>query len=829
MSKQEIKDYKNLKKILAFFKELIEWIVKVYVKIRPKKTYWTIAVPLTFIIINDLAQPFSVYSKVIEAYASEVNNPILKFLLNFLAACLDFDLPNIITVFLVFLLLLFSVIKILEGRNNPHLKVIIDEIESKKLKKEDVEKAIRTQVEKQLQKQVNSEKYIPEIFIETGNNRENLRYFSNPILFSKKIHETIKNADFRIFNRKNLKLGGNKFEIEIKSFELPISINNYYEKLTNWIKYLKVKLAEITDSKISRNDIYSYESKIKDRIDDISYLKSKVCLITETAGQGKTNFICDYANRFVLGTQNPAVFLTGTEINPNDIRETIIKKVFPNNQNLNFENFMEKIREICEEREQLFLIIIDGINENINTQIFSNTLEHFISDILEYHFVKVIISCRKEYYDHNFSNIENSSFKKTICRMNSLGMRHNEELNDKLFDLYFYHFKIGYESVARQVFDQLMSNFLLLRIFCEAFAGQNIGKVNNIYKEELFNKYYEKKIIEIEGRLSKKDEFGIKSKIDIKKFLKDVVVYMIEHKQYSNVPLDSILDSTENREIYIRFLDENILIKRDPKANNKTVFGYSEVVSFTFDEFRDYLISKYLVEEFYPNEQFEDFVTNSIDSNSQILEGCGTFLFHFLREMENSEMKSKVYKLSWFKKIFIKSIFDVRDETVSDEEKEMIKETFNSSNEHSYQIVNNLMRRSKKSFSKLNIELLFALIKELDTVSYNEKFLSKFSNRTDRYEARFYNTIPLQELINLAIKKFENEEFDNDSKYHNLFNILLYLMPINNNWRIKQTYERYAYKYIDKAKNQIVDVLKSKNQVLVKEVKLFCKEYEISL
>lgn len=818
-----------MKKILKPFKELFEWIIKIYLKIRPKKTYWTIAVPLTLIIINDFAQPFSVYSKSIEAYANEVENPILRFLLNFLSACLDFDLPTIITVFFIFLLLLFSAIKILEGRNNPQLKTIIDEIESKKIKKEDVENALKKQVEKQLHKQVNSGKYIPEIFIETGNNRENLRYFSNPVLFSQKIYETIKNADFRIFNRKNSKLGGNHFEVEIENFDLPISIDNYIEKLTNWIENLNTKLTEITESKISRNDIYSYESKIKDRIDDASYLKSRVCLITETAGQGKTNFICDFANRFVLGTENPAIFLTGTEINPNDIRETIIKKAFPNKQNLNFENFIEKIGEICEERKQLFLIIIDGINENINTQIFSNTLESFISDILDYHFVKVIISCRKEYYDHNFLNVENSSFKNAICRLNSLGMRHNEELNDKLFDLYFYHFDIKFESVARDVFDQLMSNFLLFRIFCESFAGQNIGKVNNIFKEELFNNYYEKKIIEIENRLSAKDEFGIKTKIDIKQFLKSVVIYMIDNKQYSNVPLDLILDNAENREIYIRFLDENILIKRDPKSNNNNVFGYSEVVSFTFDEFRDYLISKYLVEEFYPNQDFEDFVTNDIDSNSQILEGCGTFLFHFLRKMENSEVKSKVYNLPWFKKIFIKSIFDVRDETVTDDEKEMIIEHFNSTNEHCYQIVNSLMRRSKKSFSRLNIEILFDLINELDTENYNEKFLSKFSNKTDRYEARFYNTIPLQELLDLTIKKFDNEEFDKDSKYHNLFNILLYLMPVHSNWRIKQAYERYAYKYIDKAKNQIINVLKSKNAELVKEVNMFCKEYEISI
>jgi hypothetical protein len=54
-------------------------------------------------------------------------------------------------------------------------------------------------------------------------------------------------------------------------------------------------------------------------------------------------------------------------------------------------------------------------------------------------------------------------------------------------------------------------------------------------------------------------------------------------------------------------------------------------------------------------------------------------------------------------------------------------------------------------------------------------------------------------------------------------------MPINNNWQIKNIYERYAYKYIDNAKAQIKSTLESKNIELTNEVKQFCIEYEISI
>jgi hypothetical protein len=197
--------------------------------------------------------------------------------------------------------------------------------------------------------------------------------------------------------------------------------------------------------------------------------------------------------------------------------------------------------------------------------------------------------------------------------------------------------------------------------------------------------------------------------------------------------------------------------------------------------------------------------------------------------MPDSEMKTKVYSQNWFKQIFIKSIFDVKNETIKDEEKNMVYELFNNSDEFCYQIVNNLMKRSKKSFTNLNIEDLFNLIKNLDAEKYNEKFLSTFSSKYDSYQARFYKTIPIKEILKLAVIKFEKEDFEKDSKYHNLFHILLFLMPINNNWQIKNIYERYAYKYIDNAKAQIKSTLESKNIELTNEVKQFCIEYEISI
>ncbi len=820
-----------MKKIITALKDFIEWIVSIYIKIRPKKTYWTIAVPLILFILGEIVKPISPLVKAIESYAKTVESKFWSKVLNFIAEYLNFDVPSWVLIIVGLIFITISTIKILDSRDNPKLKLLIKEIEDKKIRRDDLKKSLKSQVEKQLAKQINSGKYIPNIFIETHKNREYLRYFSHPILFYKKIYDSLERADYRLLNKKLAKQN-TVFDIEVHKLNSKINIEEYIRRLNNWTSHLEGKLNTLKNLKISSTDRYSYESKISHRLEDIYYFKSKICLITENAGQGKTNFLCDYANRFLLGNEIPTIFLTGNEILPDNIRASILSKIFPERLNLSFKTFLDTTRDLCYELQKPLTIIIDGINENSNTKVFSKSLETFISDMQDYDYIKIIISCRKDYFEYNFKNIENSSFQNEISSISNLSLRRDDELQEKLFYAYFHHFNINFKEISGDVYNQLMSNFLLFRIFCETYKEQDIGIVKNIFKSELFQNYYNNKAEEINKKLNDNDEFEVQGDFDIRNFIRNIIKYMVSNNQYSNVPLDSIIEDERHRAIYVRFLDENILIKRDPKSDKSGIFGYSEVVNFTFDEFRDYLISSYLVEELYPksSEQFDNFITNNINSESQILEGCGTFLFHTLRNDDTEELKNRVYNQEWFKGIFIKSIFNIKDEDIKDSDIERIGKYFIESDEYSFQIVNGLIRRyDLKIYPKLNIQFLFELIKKLEEDKFNKKFLNLFQFKSRNSFSRFYRKIDLEKIIEKLNKNFDNTEFINDSKYHNLFNLLIYLLPHNQAYRFSYLYERYAYKYIDKAHNQLKEITDNEDSQLKVIVIEFCQEYAIQL
>ncbi len=694
-----------------------------------------------------------------------------------------------------------------------------------------LEKALKSQVERQLTKQVNSGKYIPEIFIETYKNREYLRYFSHPILFQKKIYDSVKRADYSLLNKKLAKQN-DCFDIEISNLIPSVRLEEYKQILNDWTSHLEGKLDTLKNLKISSNDISSFKSKITYRIEDIYYIKSKICLITENAGQGKTNFLCDYAKRFLLGNNIPTIFLTGNEVLPNSIRDSLLSKIFPDSHNQNFKLFLDTIKELCSQLQKPLIIIIDGINENSDTKTFSTNLESFISDMQDYDFIKIIISCRKDYFEYNFKNIEISSFQDEISSISNLSLGNDDELKEKLFYGYFHHFEINFKEVSGNVYNQLMSNFLLFRIFCETYKGQDIGVVKNIYKSELFKNYYNNKAEEINKKLRGNDEFKVQGNFDIRNFIRNIIKFMVSNNQYSNVPLDSIIEDEKNKSIYIRFLDENILIKRDPKSDESGIFGYTEVVNFTFDGFRDYLISSYLVEELYPisEERFDSFIKNNINSQSQILEGCGTFLFHALRNGNTEELKNRVYNQEWFKGIFIKSIFNIKDADITDGDLERINKYFIESDEYSFQIVNGLVKRYDiNTYPRLNIKFLFKLINCLEKEKFDRKFLDLFQFKSRNSFDRFYGKIDLQKIIDELNKKFDNELFTNDSKYHCLFNLLIYLLPHNQAYRFSYLYERYAYKYIDKASCQLREVTDKEGNELKSIIIDFCKQYEIQL
>ncbi|GAB4015032.1 hypothetical protein GCM10028808_39230 [Spirosoma migulaei] len=703
---------------------------------------------------------------------------------------------------------------------------------SKTLTPEKTLESLSQQVKRQIKKQINSGKYINDTFIETGEQKDYLRYASDSILFSKKCFEEIIGMDFRLLNKLLKKLGKNEFNLDFHKycdFEKTITISNSARLLNEWFKHLSIKQQEIKELDISSNDKYKFENKFRDRVDSLKFLISKVIIINETAGQGKTNFLCDFTENFLLTREIPTIFLTGNEIQASDLRTSILKRIFPDSNNFSFADLLSCLKNICYDQNKFFVIVIDGLNENVNSRLLSQNLEILISELLENDFVRIIMSCRTEYYEKNFVNFETSSFAKEMQKITSLISRNpDNELKKKLFETYFYHFNIEYRSISDKAYNQLVSNFLLLRIFCEVYQNEKLDYIDNIYKEELFEKYYIQKSEQINHHLKENDDFKIQGTFDIKNFITSIITRMIERKEYVNIPLDEIINDPKDREMYVRFLDENILVKRDIQDSEKGIFTPSESVNFTFDEFRDFLISRYLIEKLYRDskDDFIIFIESQINEKSALLEGCSTFLFYISRRTTDKTLNSIISNQKWFDYVFSKCIFSIKDSQVTQEDKNLLKQNIINGTEFGNSLIFNLITRFKEEYYKnLNISFLFSILRELDEKQYQNCFIEKFGEVNWRHSSRIDQT----NLLNQLAKLLENKEFTDESDHHKLFELLIYMFINSNRWEVTELYERYIFQNGKIGAAQLTRALTSRNSELVKEINQFVEDYEISL
>jgi hypothetical protein len=692
--------------------------------------------------------------------------------------------------------------------------------------------AFNKQVTRQLKKQINSEKYLKNTFIETGDYKDSLRFLCHPFQFSVKLHDEIAILDFRYWRhllQKN-SLPDFKLGLDDNISLLELSHSNLSQTTQNLKIYLQQKKAEIEHTKKLDRSKYPFEWKINGVINRLTYLSKRVALITESAGQGKTNFLCDFTENFLLGWNIPTVFITGSELDEGNIRNGITKAVFPDKSNIRFDEFMDRLRTLCDSEKKCFVIVLDGINENLNPSGLSKNLESFISELIEYDFVRFIISCRSEYFENNFKNLNNSSFKNEILQISNLldkreMSRRDDFIKDKLVKLYLDHFNIKIGSFSHESKEQLSNNFLLLRIFCEAYASQSFPVIGDIYKEELFKNFFDHKCEEINRRLKNDASFNVIGNFDIKNFISDILSYMIKERKYVNVGLDQLIEDEKSRSLYTHFLDENILVRRDLSKDDIGIFTDTEVVNFTFDEFRDYLISRYLIEQLFvrDREEFEKFLSSEFNLKSPILEGCSTFLFYISRRNALPDLNEVITKQSWFESTYFDCIFNVRDSNISDEDIAIIKDAVFSKSKYSTNLIWSLLIRIRLDlYQKLNIQLLFIWLRELDSVQYKNIFISSFGGRN------IQNVIEEKALVDQIGEILEKRDLDSEVRLHNLFELLIYMF-LNGSWEITSIYEEYHYRYEENSKRFLRKALSAKNKLLVSEVNRFIKRYEIGI
>jgi hypothetical protein len=115
---------------------------------------------------------------------------------------------------------------------------------------------------------------------------------------------------------------------------------------------------------------------------------------------------------------------------------------------------------------------------------------------------------------------------------------------------------------------------------------------------------------------------------------------MISKWEFGNVPMDVI--PPELHEALYSLLDEELIIRLDA-ASAESISTTSETINFTFDEFRDFMLSQYLVRKLFVNRQneFDEAISKADPAREQPTEGLKRFLFYAARNPKNARCPSQ--------------------------------------------------------------------------------------------------------------------------------------------------------------------------------------------
>ena len=687
------------------------------------------------------------------------------------------------------------------------------------------------QLQKKIDVQKNNKKYIPKVFLELNDVKENLRYITQPILFYKKDIEELKNLEFHFFNNVLEELGFEKKTIQIdKKFLLPKSINDidtFIRDLGKIFQEFKESIPDLDDrEELQRTLSYEqYELMLKEQgihrrfsrfIEDFeknfNLLNKKLILLTEKAGQGKTNLICDFVDKVMLKKSLYGLMFTGNEFNNLDkraIEDVILKDVYGFESSFAiFDEFLDDIEYLCKKSNSTFTLIIDGLNENSNIENFSQELYKFTESILERDFIRLIFTCRSEYFEERFQIFKNPSFKNDMFMMDNYMNRYHhqkeklpEYLENRLLDSYFKFFEVS-NIIFNNVRHQLSNDFLLLRIFCEVYGQKTnpnppVEQVYDIYKDDLFKKYFEYKKEEIKTKTSY-------SLTNFQQLFKVILAYMIDNHQYINIPFDSL--NSINKELLNHIIDEDIFFRKDLIKDEASVFANKEVLNFTFDEFRDYLLADYLATDVLNIEEF----VKSITTDETSIEGIKKYLFFKSRKSEYREKLKFLESLENYDELFLSNIFSVKDIDIEHEDIQKIKNLFMSGYGFSKVIIHFLMfRHHTKIYQKLNIFTLFEIIITLSDEKYNELINPKFKIKYDYYSrnrSRYFLDL-LEQLDDIL----NDKDFSKEYQLHNVFEFMFLLLGVEDEseygktpYELIELLEKYIEKYPEDAKKVLL-------------------------
>lgn len=671
---------------------------------------------------------------------------------------------------------------------------------------------LRQQVEAQLTEEQRIARYIPDVFVETQDTKYQARCFSHPTLFVRRIAGWFGRQPFADLNRlatmsgvppvttpstEALELADTPRDAAVAAQAFMGELDLLDATLAPYHRIAKAEGAVVPRDAgrgyVLKETQYYIEMiagltqhRLRDRRTELQCVTAHVFLLTGPAGQGKTNFLCDFTDRFLLRHEVPCAYVTARQLSriPHpDLTEVVRRLIFPSAVT-SLEDGVTMLATACAERRQPFVLIIDGLNEHPDIRAFAGQLEHLLETLIRFPHVRVLMTCRSEFLEQRFGALLTGPIAPVLHLSKAHGQRFEDEQYLELLARYFRFFKVQRNRVSKRVLKFLQRDVLLLRFFCEAYGTRGRDDtyeqpfVAGVYRDEIFRRYVEDKLGRAQHAVAtdRAAPRPLARQVEIRRVLSLVAAHMLETGRYTDVPRD-IVPAALDAEL-TALLDEELVLRHDLSPAPSLLAEPTEVLNFTFDEMRDFILAQHLLAVYAQDpDEFARLVDLQQPTTAQSVEGLQRFLFYASRVPTNRPFFESYRAHPWYAAVYDTEVFAVPPTHLNSEDEQTAEMALTAGGERAQHFTRELALRWHSSvFPTLNLDLLLAVAQRADSSFFNQVIVPTFSRvyyGQNSLGESFCHFVETEVIPDFPLKE--------EHPYRSIFRLLLLLLPIDAN------------------------------------------------
>lgn len=393
----------------------------------------------------------------------------------------------------------------------------------------------------------------------------------------------------------------------------------------------------------------------------------------------------------------------------------------------------------------------------------------------------------------------------------------DDDFKERIFRGYLSYFDIAIreDTLSERAYDLLTKDVLLLRFFCEVHEHQQQMYLYDVYKYRVFQKYVEKKEKEY-----RENEIRLNQGNDLHSLLNKIVKYMLENNNYFHVPT-RIFDKDEEQ-LLIKMLNNEVIFKDELVEKVGFLEKKSMSISFTFDEFRDFCITNYLLENYGEENSFLEFWNEMNKGNSTICEGVQKYVFYLSKSDYQDALEPVIKKLPDYEELYWNYIWGVEDCYLSQYDVELWKRQVLQKEKYRKRVIYELFMRYDCDFYRtMNICVLLGLMDGLskDIGEYHTFIREMFGvRREDKYwfyhqeDQVVYHCNDLVEELEPVCRK------ERSKTYRELFKLTVYLYELYRSGTM-ELWKRFYKADPDNAREILKEMNLHKSKIIQSNVK----------